>query len=215
MATNDTITMRPRSRDALVIPILGQQTYMQFDAVISEEHGQKLTVTENPTELGTKINDHCYVDAAELSLTGSVSDIKMPNAVEGYDAAIGRSNSAYQQLVALEAQLSTNDLQPFDIITSVKTYSSMVLTEISMKRDNKSPLLGRFEMKFRQIITVETQVTTYKALGKTGRSAAKKQDNGKQQGPAPTPAQAAAVNQSAGKTIFTTLGNLKKKLLGN
>ena len=107
MADSQTITMRQRVRDTLVLPSTAQG-YLQFDAVISEEHGQKLTVTENPTELGVNISDHCYVDEATLTIVGSVADVAMPNAAAGYASEIGRSNSAYlANFAALENLLAT------------------------------------------------------------------------------------------------------------
>lgn len=210
MAVTDTITMRPRTRDALVIPSFDYVDYMQFDAVISEQHGQKLTVTENPTELGVNISDHCYVEPSDLQLVGSIADIRMPNAVDGYDSSIGRSNSAYQQLCTLQEQLATNMLQPFDIITSVKTYNNMVMTEIEMSRDKTTPLLGRFTMTFKQVITVNTQTTQYAAIGSTGRSAAPKQNNGNQQGKAPN---ADETNAATKQSLIITGAKLGKNLV--
>ena len=63
----------------------------------------------------------------------------------------------------------------------MKTYTNMVLTEIKMKRDKSSAMLGRFEMSFKQIITVDTQFVTVHAVGKVGRSAKPKNNNGTQQ----------------------------------
>ena len=218
MAVTDTITMRPRSRDALVIPSFDYVDYMQFDAVISEQHGQKLTVTDNPTELGVNISDHCYVEPSDLQLVGSIADVRMPNSVDGYDSSIGRSNSAYQQLCTLQEQLATNMLQPFDIITSVKTYNNMVMTEIQMSRDKNTPLLGRFTMTFKQVITVDTQVTQYTAVGSTGRSAAPKQNSGNQQAKTPNKDEAnAATKQSlivSGAKLGKNLVDKAQKFLG-
>lgn len=187
----------------------------QFDAVLKEEHGQKLTVTKNPIETGVSISDHCYIDGAVLSLVGSVADIRMANAPDMYDPSIGRSNDAYQQLCDLENQLATKQLEPFEIVTSVKVYTNMVMTEIKMERDKTTSLLGRFEMSFEQIVTVDSQITTYQAVGAVGRSAAPKKNSGKQQAAAPKDDQAKAANAAASKSTAATLGDfgtsLKKK----
>ena len=183
MALTDTVTMRQNTRATLDAQGLG----LQFDAVISEQHGQRLQVTENPAEKGINISDHCYVEGATLSLVASVADVRMPNAASGYDSPSGRSNYAYQRLADIENRLAKNELQPFEIITSVKTYSDMVMTEITVQRDKTTPLLGRFNMSFRQIVIVDTQLTTYVPLaGPPRRSGSPTKNSGQQQAAPPT-----------------------------
>jgi hypothetical protein len=179
----------------------------QFDAVLKEEHGQKLTVTKNPIETGVSISDHCYIDGSMLTLVGSVADIRMANAPDMYDPSIGRSNDAYQQLCDLENQLATKQLEPFEIVTSVKVYTNMVMTEIKMERDKTTSLLGRFEMSFEQIVTVDSQITTYQAIGAVGRSVAPKKNSGKQQAAAPKPDEAKAAQAAAAKSTSATFGD--------
>jgi Dit-like tail protein len=179
----------------------------QFDAVLKEEHGQKLTVTKNPIETGVSISDHCYIDGSMLTLVGSVADIRMANAPDMYDPSIGRSNDAYQQLCDLENQLATKQLEPFEIVTSVKVYTNMVMTEIKMERDKTTSLLGRFEMSFEQIVTVDSQITTYQAVGAVGRSVAPKKNSGKVQAPAPANDQAKAAQAAAAKSTSATFGD--------
>jgi hypothetical protein len=180
---------------------------LQFDVVIQEQHGQRLQVTENPIETGVSIADHCYMEGATLSIIGSVSDIKMPNAAAGYDSlATGRSNFAWQRLTWLQEDLARNRLQPFDILTSVKLYTNMVMTDISMTRDRTTAFLGRFTMGFKEIITVETVVTTFPARqGRTLRSVAPTQNQGSKQAPAPTDKQENAVKRSALRGILNPL----------
>jgi hypothetical protein len=188
MALTETVTMRQNTRATLDAQGLG----LQFDAVISEQHGQRLQVTENPTEKGVNISDHCYVEGATLSLVASVADVRMPNAADGYDSPSGRSNYAYQRLADLENRLAENKLQPFEIVTSMKTYSDMVMTEIAVMRDKTSPLLGRFNMNFRQIVIVDTQTSTYVPVaGPPRRSASPTKNSGQQQPSDPTEQQAA------------------------
>jgi hypothetical protein len=175
----DTVTLRPVTRDTVA--------GMQFDAVLSEEHGQKLAVTENPIEKGVSIADHCYMEQATLTLKASVSDIRLPNAPDIYAQSLGRSNHAYMMLVSLQQRLANKELEPFDIMTSVKTYPDMVLTELSMSRDKTTAFLGRFTMVFKQIITIDTQMVPYQAqAGPVRRSAAPKQQQGEQQAPVAT-----------------------------
>ena len=188
MALIDTVTMRQNPRATLD----SQGLALQFDAVISEQHGQRLQVTENPTEKGVNISDHCWVEGASLSLIASIADVRMPNAASGYDSPSGRSNYAYQRLTDIENRLANNELQPFEIITSIKTYSDMVMTEITVMRDKTTPLLGRFNMSFRQIVVVSTQTTTYVAIaGPPRRSASPTKNSGQQQPAEPTDQQEA------------------------
>lgn len=190
MATTDTVTLKQRTRDSVA--------GMQFDAVISEQHSQRLQVTENPIETGVSIADHCFVEGAELQLTASVADVKMANAAGGYESSIGRSNYAYQKLADLERKLAQNELEPFEIVTSVKVYKRMVMTEIQMSRDKMTSLLGRFQMTFKQIITIDTQRVAYTPLpGATSRSATAKKDAGTQQPKQPTEQEQKAVKRDS------------------
>ena len=203
MAEPQTVTMRQIPRLTLDPGHLG----LQFDAVMQETHGQRLQVTENPVETGVSISDHCYVEGATLSLVASIADIRMPNAASGYDSPSGRSNYGYQRLCEIERQLAENKLQPFEIITSVKTYNHMVLTEISMTRDKTTPQLGRFNMNFREVITVSTQRTRYVRVepGRTHRAASPTKDGGSQQPGQPTD-QEAAVGKREGSVLSHLTG---------
>lgn len=214
MADSQTITMRQPTRDSVA--------GYQFDAVISEQHGQRLTVTKNPIETGVSIADHCFVEGATLTIVGSVSDMQVTSDVNMYDSSIGRSNDAYQLLCDLETQLATKVIEPFQIVTSVKVYDDMVMTEIEMQRDKQSSRLGRFQMRFEQLIRVDTVETDYQALAATGRSVAPKNNGGNQQGGEPKPDDAAAANKAAAQSTLATLGKtlsagwdkLKQKLGG-
>jgi hypothetical protein len=205
MADRERVTIRQDINDAYPL---------QFDAVITETHTQRLTVTENPIETGVSIADHCYLEPAQLSIVGSVADVKMPSAASGYDnLAMGRSNFAWLRLVELERQLALNEMQPFEIITSVKTYTNMVMTDITMARDRTSTLIGRFTMSFREIITVQLLTVPYTKFrqGGTRRAAAPKVDNGNQQPEKPDEQQTKELNRSvawagAGKMITGIFG---------
>ncbi len=198
MADTQTVTLQQKPRDAIRLPQSdGSFSDFTFDAVISEQHSQRLQVTENPIETGVNVADHCFVDAQELQLVASVSDVKMPNAASGYDSAAGRSNYAYQKLANLQNQLAQNQLQPFVIRTSVKTYKNMVMTEIQMMRDKTTPRLGRFQMSFKQVIIVDTQRASYAMPGPTKRSAQPKKDAGAQQPKSATDQQQKAVNRDS------------------
>jgi hypothetical protein len=192
------LTTRNRER-VTIRQNINDASPLQFDVVIQEQHGQKLQVTENPIETGVSIADHCFLEGASLSLIGSIADIKMPNAAGGYDNCTrGRSNFGYQRLCDLERGLAKNTLQPFEIVTSVQTYTNMVMTDISMTRDRNSAFLGRFTMSFREIIVVETVITTFPAReGPPRRSASPTVQQANQQGKTPTDQQEKAVRRSA------------------
>jgi hypothetical protein len=206
MATLEKVMLRQIPRDAIRVEDIGggDPIDLQFDAVISEQHGQRLTVTDNPIETGVNISDHCFVEGVQIQLVASVSDIRMPNAPNYYASTRGRSNYAYQVLADLQNQLSENLLSPFAVITSVKTYTNMVMTEISMSRDKTTARLGRFTMSFRQIITVDTNTASYVSEpGPKRRSSAPPKDGGKDQAPDPNADQQKAIEKSAADVIFS------------
>jgi hypothetical protein len=182
---------------------------IQFDVVVQESHAQRLNVTENPIETGVSVADHCFLEPASLSLIGSVSDCKMMNAAEGYDnLALGRSNFAYERLLDLERDMALNNIQMFEIVTSVRTYRNMVMTDITMTRDVTSAFIGRFTMSFREVITVRTQLTRYEQFRRDKRhTAAPAVNRATQQPPPPTEQQKQVINRSL-LSSGTTLGGI-------
>lgn len=110
------------------------------DATVSEEHVATCEITKNPVEDGAKITDHVQIEPVKLTIEGVITDTPLGFAVIGniqnlvrtVETMFGKSSrsiDAYNQLMKLR-----NDRQPFKVVTGLRQYSNMILTELSVVR---------------------------------------------------------------------------------
>ena len=156
-----------------------------IDATISEEHKTSCDMTENPVEDGAKITDHVQLKPAELVIEGVITDTPLGYAVIGNIQNIVRSVStlfgknarsvdAYNDLIALQ-----KSRRPFTVVTGLKRYESMILTELSVPRtiDTGKAIHFRAVMKEIRIVKSKTSTlsnTTNNSLAKKAKNAGQK-----------------------------------------
>lgn len=186
--------------------IQNNNTVVQLDCSLKENHKRESTPTENPIEDGTNISDHIILKPHELELTGFISDTPIGDAKGlitelatstissllppvGVVAAAGASalfsalaNSsspsvaAYGQLLQLQA----NGL-PVDVYTSLMRYSNMWITSISVPRDPDNGQGLMFTVNLKQLIIVAPQTVNVQIFANPGLSA-NQADTGDQSG---------------------------------
>ena len=119
------------------------------DASITEDHVADVDTTENPVEQGTDITDHARPKQRVLTMEGVVSNAATTS---GGTADPTRAVTAYKQLIALH---DTPAL--VTIVTSLETYTNMLMTHLSVPRDAKTGQAVRFTASFKEVQIVETQ----------------------------------------------------------
>lgn len=129
-----------------------QLTYV-FDAVLSLEHSQRLEKTRHPVQTGADISSHAYLMPARVTLTIGMSDAMQSYATAGNGAQPWTGNpsksvSAYQVLIALQATR-----QPLTLVTRLRTYTNMLITEITPQEDNRTIAGLRARVELEQIFT--------------------------------------------------------------
>lgn len=94
-----------------------------FDALISENHGVKITLTKNKLEDGSNVQDHAIVEPDSLSMTVFWSDMNH------YDAEnkilLGTAREQWEALETL-----AKGLEAVTVVTNLKVYSSMMVTQL-------------------------------------------------------------------------------------
>jgi hypothetical protein len=157
-----------------------------LDATLTEQHEREAETTDSPVESGAAITDHIRIKPNVLTLEGIVSDTPLmkPEDLdrEGIDASpkgLGRSELA---LEALEELFKKREL--ISVFTKVSTYTSMVITKLSIPRAANIGDALRFSATFKEIHIAET--TRAKILVKrTAKPSLKPKDKGGQQAPKP------------------------------
>lgn len=136
-----------------------------ISATIEEIYSDEIVITDHPVEKDAPITDHAYQKPRELvikcgwsnadyaALLGS--SIK-PFASDGSGSMASGSyiDGIYSQLLKLQS-----DRQPFDIVTTRRKYSNMLLQGLSVVTDVKTSGALMVTATCKQVIIVETQVT--------------------------------------------------------
>jgi hypothetical protein len=149
--------------DFLMLATKSKIGSISIQATLEEILTDNLNVTEHPVEQGAAITDHAYKMPSEVvlrcgwsnssleSLSGAASAIfnggSLPNATY--------VSSIYSQLLALQ-----ESRVPFDITTSRRKYSNMLITGLQVTTDNRSNQILMVQATCRQILIVNTQATT-------------------------------------------------------
>lgn len=133
-----------------------------IQATLEEVLTDTLEVTNHPVELGAEISDHAYMRPAEVVLRCGWSNSSFESIIGTVTALFDGGGlsmddyitNIYSQLLALQ-----QSFMPFDITTSKRQYTNMLITGLQVTTDNKTNNVLMVTATCRQIIIVETQVT--------------------------------------------------------
>ncbi len=152
MAIFDFLSLTPKSKIGTV----------EIQATLEEIYTDTVQTTEHPVQLGAAITDHAYKRPAEVvircgwsnstldALLGAISSL-----FDGEMSASDYVSGIYSQLLALQ-----NARVPFDITTSKRHYTDMLITGLQVTTDQATSNVLMVTATCRQIIIVNTQVTT-------------------------------------------------------
>lgn len=157
--------------------IRNDKTVIQIDATMSETHGRTSTASKFPIEDGSSIGDHFILGNHTLKLQGIISDTPirleqalLTTAISAFVPPLGvvavaaganlvqrlfsstpksPSVQAYEQLLDLQAQR-----QPFSVVTTLKRYDKMWITNLSAPRDSATGQALVFDLELEQVILV-------------------------------------------------------------
>lgn len=169
--------------------VLDDGTVISFDASITESHGRSSPPTEFEIEDGTTISDNIIIKPFTLEIDGIISDSPLTGAqalgTEALTTAVSRitgpvgvvaaaagaslysaiagaqtpSQSAYENILNLQ-----NSKEPFDVITSLRTYEDMWIKDLKVNRDAANGNVLAIRLSLVQLIIVEPQTTNLKVF---------------------------------------------------
>lgn len=117
------------------------------DVVVREAQRDEMVITDHPVETGAAISDHAFPRPVEVEMQIGWSD-----STGGY---VGYARDAYEELVALQRQR-----EPFTVTTGSRRYSNMLVSSISLQKDEKTEHISAITVRLREVIIVSTQTTS-------------------------------------------------------
>lgn len=180
-----------------------------IDATLTENHTSEASITENPVEEGVVITDHISLKADSYTLTGVISDtpLDLSASIKGAATSVGAlvgkkivgplgayagvGAGAYANLLTGGSgnrmknafdhlkNIQTSRVK-FTVVTGLMVYENMVLTTLTVNRDNKSGRSFNFSATLKQIRIVKSQVIDIPNVPRAVKNAASTKDLGKQ-----------------------------------
>lgn len=191
----------------LNVPTLSIIGGITVDTTLEEHYEDTLEITEHPVQVNAVIADHSFKRPMELRLRCGWSDSNFTQLQNLFATAVNNSAlsvpelpfgtftggamrasdyvaNIYSQLLALQESRQT-----IQVTSGLRVYDSMLITSLSVTRDQRSRFTLLVEADLRQIILVDTQITILpsQANQATPASTAETVNAGGQQVKAATP----------------------------
>lgn len=163
----------------------GKIDFFEFDVTIHESHEYTNIVTEFPVEQGFNISDHALRVPEKLTLTGFVTNAPIPHSRGSMDVLLDKSdrvNTALESLLQLAGFDPTGKVSPeiasirrtpqiVTVVTGLRSYSNMIITNVSITRDKDTgeTLSPVVEMR-RLIVALSETVTVQNVSELNGRA---------------------------------------------
>lgn len=149
-----------------------------IDCAVTEEHEYEADVTSYPVESGATITDNRRKRPATVTIEGVVSDTPIgpvatarqtEQAAPGAELNFLPSDEALSRLLAIH---NSGEMVPVE--TSLRAYSNMLLTSLSIPRSAKTGKALRFTARFVEVIIVANERTVVRvaSLGAGGKKKA-------------------------------------------
>lgn len=162
--------------------IRNDKTVIEIDCTVSENHSRESKATQFEVEDGSTVGDHFILGNQKLKLQGIISDSPLrterallttavskfapplgvigaaagANVVQRLFSVVSGAKSpsvkAYEQLLDLQSQR-----QPFSVVTTLKRYDSMWITNLSAPRDAGTGLSLVFDLDLENVRIVKPQ----------------------------------------------------------
>lgn len=117
------------------------------DVVVREAQRDEMVITDHPVEIGAAISDHAFLRPVEVEMQIGWSD--------STGRYVGYSRDAYEELIALQ-----RSREPFTLTTGSRRYSNMLVSSITLQKDEKTEHIAAISVRLREVIIVTTQMTS-------------------------------------------------------
>lgn len=122
-----------------------------IDAVVAEEHGIKVDTTEHPVERGANVSDHRRVKPDRIKLKGIMSNYP----VKLFASAGGAKDYVINTWDMFKKWRDRGDL--VTITTSLETYESMMIEDVTVPRDSKRGNVLEFDVIAKRLRIVDSE----------------------------------------------------------
>ncbi len=133
-------------------------TMYVFDAVLQVSHDQSLRLTKHPLQYGYNISDHAVLQEAHVVLEIGMSDAMAAFAAGMWEGNASKSVSAFQTLIGF-----MQNRQLLTLSTRQKTYSNMMITNVTSPETNKTFRSLKARVTFEQVFLVNLATQTMSA----------------------------------------------------
>jgi hypothetical protein len=135
-------------------------------ATIEEQYEDRLEITDHPVETGTDMSDHSYMRPYSLVMrcgwTNSTSAQLLSQLQSIFSADPSSFSATSDTVSAIYSQLRALQLsrQPFNVITTLRNYTNMMMTSLAVVRDEKTSQSLLAVVTMRSVNIVSTQTAT-------------------------------------------------------
>lgn len=139
------------------------------DLWYSENHSISVKVSSYPVEDGSTISDNAYREPYKIKLSGFITNIQQ--LTPDIPFLFGSTGYVTTQKAKTGWALLTeyaNAREPFTVITTVKTYENMIITDVSTRIDEKTGTNLIFDLSFTEIKIVSTTETELQPINVQG-----------------------------------------------
>lgn len=130
---------------------------IELDAMLDESHEWSADATSNPVEDGAPVTDHVIEKADKLTIRGVVTDapLNASSSILGFIGGGSSDNKTQTVFDLLDTLIKKREV--LTVYTKHKTYSDMVLTNVTIPRSASVGEAVEFRAEFIHIRKVATQ----------------------------------------------------------
>lgn len=156
---------------------------IELDAVIQEDQNFQQVVSQYPVENAADKSDHIRNEPTTITIQGLISNFPV-QVVENIDESLTQSAFANRVNVAYDKLLDIREKKALcDVVSSLKLFSNMVMTSLSIPRNSRTGDALNFTASFKEFEVTEitnSDLSNILAVDDAENVAPRKQNGGKQ-----------------------------------
>lgn len=148
-------------------PAPGQIDDFVLDAVITETHVGKNTITKHPVEEGSDFSDHSRPEPDTFTMECVVSSTPISGATESIQLLKGVKASSVAKVDEKRVKDALDKLDDIrakgrliTVVTSLRTYDSVGIESATITRDAKTQAALKFSAAFQRVRVVKNKLTS-------------------------------------------------------
>ena len=129
-----------------------------FDAIMTTETEETLTITSHPVQNGANIADHAYREPTRITMEIFMSDVMQARYPGQFNEFLGKSVSAYRRLLDLQRARI-----PFTVQTRLGSYQNMLIENITAPDDVSTKDGLRCTVTMREVLVAKVSTVKVSA----------------------------------------------------